>query len=507
MLPSRTQLPAIVLLFTINSLISPAAAQDTPHSQLWGTAGEAWSPASRLPDFSYAGYHFGEVPLPVYPVTANVKDFGAQGDGQTDDTEAFKQAIAQTEQGAILIPAGHYVISDILWLKKPNLVLRGEGSNATVLQITTELEDVRPNMGATTSGKATSNYSWSGGFLWLKGQEKSKPLSAIVSESARGGRQFVLESAAGIELGQRVALRMTDDAQKTLLSHLYSEDSGDTDEITRPVSVDMICRVVAVEANRITLDRPARWDVRQAWKPRLTTSQASVTESGIESLAISFPAKPYNGHFSELGMNAIAMNGVSDCWIRDVRISNCDSGVFFSGQHCTMDGLRIDGTRQPMNGDTGHHGVTMGQDCLLENFDIQAKFIHDITMTNLMAGNVVKNGKGSNLSFDHHKRAPYENLFSNIDVGSGSQVWRCGGGAQLGKHSGARETFWGIRAEQELEWPPAKFGPNSMNIIGVTTSSPTNISQDRKWFEAIPPEQLRPVDLHAAQLEKRLKEL
>ncbi len=253
MLPSRTQLPAIVLLFTINSLISPAAAQDTPHSQLWGTAGEAWSPASRLPDFSYAGYHFGEVPLPVYPVTANVKDFGAQGDGQTDDTEAFKQAIAQTEQGAILIPAGHYVISDILWLKKPNLVLRGEGSNATVLQITTELEDVRPNMGATTSGKATSNYSWSGGFLWLKGQEKSKPLSAIVSESARGGRQFVLESAAGIELGQRVALRMTDDAQKTLLSHLYSEDSGDTDEITRPVSVDMICRVVAVEANRITL--------------------------------------------------------------------------------------------------------------------------------------------------------------------------------------------------------------------------------------------------------------
>ncbi len=147
---------------------------------------------------------------------------------------------------------------------------------------------------------------------------------------------------------------------------------------------------------------------------------------------------------------------------------------------------------KPMNGDTGHHGVTMGQDCLLENFDIQAKFIHDITMTNLMAGNVVKNGKGSNLSFDHHKRAPYENLFSNIDVGSGSQVWRCGGGAQLGKHSGARETFWGIRAEQELEWPPAKFGPNSMNIIGVTTSSPTNISQDRKWFEAIPPEQLAP---------------
>lgn len=48
-------------------------------SALWGVAGEAWAPTSRLPDFSYAGYHAGERPIPDVPVAANVRDFGARG--------------------------------------------------------------------------------------------------------------------------------------------------------------------------------------------------------------------------------------------------------------------------------------------------------------------------------------------------------------------------------------------------------------------------------------------
>src|SRR6185503_6442966 len=33
-------------------------------SELWGRGGERWSPRSRLPDFSFAGYHFGDDPIP-----------------------------------------------------------------------------------------------------------------------------------------------------------------------------------------------------------------------------------------------------------------------------------------------------------------------------------------------------------------------------------------------------------------------------------------------------------
>ena len=52
------------------------------------------------------GYKAGEVPLPSPPVTVSVTDFGAQGDGSNDDTQAFLNAIDATSQGVIYIPPG-----------------------------------------------------------------------------------------------------------------------------------------------------------------------------------------------------------------------------------------------------------------------------------------------------------------------------------------------------------------------------------------------------------------
>src|SRR5436190_2158657 len=94
-------------------IASTALAADPVYSELWGRAGEKWTPQSRLPDFSFAGHHCGEQPIPDVPVAANVHEFGAKGDGETDDTAAFKAAIAATNAGAILVPAGRYKISDI----------------------------------------------------------------------------------------------------------------------------------------------------------------------------------------------------------------------------------------------------------------------------------------------------------------------------------------------------------------------------------------------------------
>jgi hypothetical protein len=141
---------------------------------------------------------------------------------------------------------------------------------------------------------------------------------------------------------------------------------------------------------------------------------------------------------------------------------------------------------------------------MLQNFDFKTHFIHDITLGYLNAGNVAKNGKGINLSLDHHKMANHENLFCNLDVGKGSDIWRCGGGASLGKNCGAHGTFWCIHSEQDIAWPRASFGPDSMNLVGLETDEKSETNPSGKWFEAIPPGQLHPADLHAAQLERRL---
>ena len=146
----------MALVCSVMTVLLSGHIQGQSYSELWGKNGEKWTPASRLPDFSFAGYHSGEKALPKTSVTTNVKDHGAKGDGKTDDTAAFKKAIAATNKGAILIPAGRYLISDILWIKKSNIVIRGEGTQQTVLHFTRELEDVLPNMGSTSSGKTTS---------------------------------------------------------------------------------------------------------------------------------------------------------------------------------------------------------------------------------------------------------------------------------------------------------------------------------------------------------------
>ena len=81
----------LVLFFSL----AIASAQAQPHSALWGANGERWNPESRLPDFSFAGYQRGEAPLPSPQASHNVRDFGAKGDGQTDDSDAFLKALTE----------------------------------------------------------------------------------------------------------------------------------------------------------------------------------------------------------------------------------------------------------------------------------------------------------------------------------------------------------------------------------------------------------------------------
>lgn len=70
-------------------LTAPAFAAT---SQLWGDNGELFDPHGRLMDWSYAGYRYGEEPLPELAATTNVTDYDAVADDGGDDTAAFVDA-------------------------------------------------------------------------------------------------------------------------------------------------------------------------------------------------------------------------------------------------------------------------------------------------------------------------------------------------------------------------------------------------------------------------------
>jgi hypothetical protein len=62
-------------------------------------------------------------------LTINVKDYGATGDGSTDDTQAIQAALnACTQGGTVLIPAGAYAVTAPLVLP-PMVTLRGSHGN------------------------------------------------------------------------------------------------------------------------------------------------------------------------------------------------------------------------------------------------------------------------------------------------------------------------------------------------------------------------------------------
>ena len=47
------------------------------------------------------------------------------------------------------------------------------------------------------------------------------------------------------------------------------------------------------------------------------------------------------------------------------------------------------------------------------------------------------------------------------------RVWRCGGGASIGRQSAGWETFWNIRAARPIEPPPKGWGAPSMNFLDI----------------------------------------
>ena len=207
----------LILVGGVFPLLSLIQAQE--YSELWGEAGERWSPTSRLPDFSFAGYHSGEKPIPTILPTTNVKSYGAKGDGEHEDSQAFLDAIAATSHGTILIPAGRYKISQILEIRHGSIVLRGAGPAETVLFFPIPLNKLKPNMGKTTSGRPTSNYSWSGGLIWVKGQRKNSKLSQITQGSLRGQQKLNVSIPDRFHPGQRIEIRMVDDVQQSLLKY------------------------------------------------------------------------------------------------------------------------------------------------------------------------------------------------------------------------------------------------------------------------------------------------
>lgn len=109
----------------------------------------------------------------------SVKDFGAMGDGVTDDTAAIQSAMnSMTNGGVLFVPGGTYIVSATLTIPYSNIKLLGSG-NASVLKAAN-----------------TSNYETMLLAIGLNGIE----VSDLVVDANRAGRTGLTTRTLGIEL-------------------------------------------------------------------------------------------------------------------------------------------------------------------------------------------------------------------------------------------------------------------------------------------------------------------
>jgi hypothetical protein len=482
------------------------AVADHRLSKLWGKSGELWKPEGRLPDFSFAGYRSGEKPIPDVVEKINVRDFGAKGDGVTDDTAAFHAAIEAVSDGAVFIPNGKYVISEILAISKSHVVLRGESRDGTTLYFPKTLHEL---YGRGRDG-GPYGWSWGGGWIWAnrdwrKGDsrrpswDRGVEITTIKGVAPRGEVSVEVADSSGISAGQFVRLvQFESDGSLSLAMHGGQILKGRC-MLDRPEMqlLNWLVEVEKVEGNRVFFNRPLRVPIDPRWKPAIWSAEPELEEVGIEHLTVEFPVMDYQGHHNEPGQNAISLSAALNSWVRDVAIVNFDNGIFFwNSRYSTAQGVTLAGRG-------GHYGVGFGgcQDCLLQDFRIDTISWHDLSTANLGNGNVFSRGQGLAVNFDHHRMAPYENLFTQIDVGKAwksKRIWVCSA-TPSGHVTAGRETFWNILTKIQTRtlpiWP-------AMNVIGkIRIFEEIPLPATDIWVEPI--QRVYPENLFHAQFERR----
>ena len=470
-----------------------------------------------MPDFSYAGYHAGEVDIPAPKAKWDLKrDFHAVGDGHADDTSALVKALETIRNEVLFIPKGVYVISKRIDLNHGNVIIRGAGSNETILLFPNSLQDL---FGNSAKGSEQSQWAFRPGLINVSGQDPINDqtrLASVTSPASRGTKSLEVSNPISIKKGEWIRLVESDPPKDhpntgSLIKHLYGDLMPSGSDLLGTASVvRFLSRVKKVSGKTVELERSLPYDVRLEWTPEIHRFTPSVTEIGIEHLSIHFPWSPYPGHFKEKGYNAIFMESVSQCWIDDVEIQNSDFGIDLNSTNfCTVRNVTLTTSESRAVGEggrdgNGHHGIDIshGTENLVTDFDVRTKFVHDISVEWYALHSVFKNGRGVDLNMDHHREANYSSLFSNLDCGVCSRPFNSGGSANRGAHSGAYSTFWNVRGSAPIKLPAADFGP-LLNFIGLDLIKGQTNSTYQWLIDSSDSGGVCPRDLHDAMRTRR----
>lgn len=446
-----------------------------------------------LPDFSYAGYANGNLDLPAATGTVvHVDRFGAVANDGKDDSQAILDAIAHanklTESVVLRFGPGRYRISEVLKITRSDFVLQGSGSGAggTTLYFPRPLNQVddsssldelreylvrldkRQKEPDLNLDEFFSEYSWSGGFIWIQkpGTRPAPYLEeydpelrklADVRSGIRGSTRLTVSHGADFVTGDIVQVQWINrfGPGAPIIKSLYGSEfesagSHHWSFPERPL-VRQTSRIESVDGNVVVLSDPLLHDAGESLTAQIA-SWDGLQHVGIEELHLEFPPSPYFGHHMERGYNGIYFTSAFDSWARNIRITNADSGILtYNSANLTLRDITTDGERK------AHYGVHMGNvhNVLGENIIVMNPVLHSLTFNTQSTKSVYKSAEVFVTPvLDQHAGANHQNLYDNVTLhmpahnsedgpvavvfdGSGAGYWQPG--------HGGFNTTWNLR--------------------------------------------------------------
>ena len=437
-----------------------------------------------IPDFSYAGYQNGEQKLPVAEgVVIDVAKFGAIANDRQDDSAAIQRAFDaanKIEQPVIIrFEPGTYRITNVLKINRSDFVLQGQGAGTMGTELhfprplrhvdkSTSLDELRTYIRRLDKRQKEpdlnvdeyfSEYSWSGGFIWIQApktrpapylEEFDPPIEVLsqISSGVRGENQFRVADTSAIKPGQIIQLQWLNRAGQGsgILKAIYGEQhalagSHHWTFEDRPL-VRQTVRVTSIKDDRITIADALLHDIDDT-VPAQVASWSGLVNIGIEDLHLSFPDSPSFGHHLEEGYNGIYFTSAFDSWARNLKVTNADSALLsYNSANLTFENIVTDGNR------TAHYAVHMGNvhNVIAKNLRVLNRVRHSLTFNTQSTKCVYQNAEVFVAPvLDQHAGANHQNLFDAVTVhapvreqngkktiaiydGSGAGYWQPGHG-------------------------------------------------------------------------------
>lgn len=259
-----------------------------------------------LPDFSYAGYHNGEL-SPGSKTAGSTLDvvaqYGADPTGAIDATTAIQGAIAAAESaggGVVSIPPGLYRLDGVLTIRASNIVLRGAGPDASRLFFTKD-----------TGVDHTAH-------IQVHGALETNLEVPVLTDAENRSFTLEVEDALDLTAGDDIDVGW-------VITPEFIEEHGMTgtweafNDTWQPFfrrAVKAVDR--SAKPHRVTLDVPLRYPVKTRDKASLRRMTGYLREVGVERLGLS-NATTWDAAWSSSQVHVLELLGVDNGWVQEVR--------------------------------------------------------------------------------------------------------------------------------------------------------------------------------------------